>query len=276
MSAGKVCREFMFDWKGIAALFGGFVTGSLTLAFLNVSSIFIFKENLQYSELYFVLANVLPFLAAIAAFDLLVVRPETGRRFNLPLWKVSPILPLILFPMMFGLMLVAEFFTDLLPTDGPYFGPLYDYFSRLMAQLLQDPPTMLLLVVICAPVLEEIIFRGIIQKGLINKGVKPWRAIIIATVIFGAVHGNPWQFLGALLLGSLLGIVYYKTNSLLLPILMHGLNNLLSAVLLLKFKTESFTTALGTDSFVLLLVGLVLFAITFWLFVRLQKSTVNS
>ena len=90
--------------------------------------------------------------------------------------------------MMTGMMFIAEFITAQIPTTGPFFGEYYEFFSRLMEQLTDDPVVMIITAVICAPVFEEIIFRGIIQKGLINKGVKPWTAIVFASIIFGLVH----------------------------------------------------------------------------------------
>ena len=74
--------------------------------------------------------------------------------------------------------------------------------------------------VVMAPIFEEIVFRGILQKGLINKGWEPTKAIWVSAIVFGFVHGNPWQFVGAVLLGYVLGLVYHRTKSLLMPILL--------------------------------------------------------
>ena len=43
------------------------------------------------------------------------------------------------------------------------------------------------------------------------------------------------------LLGLVLGVVYYKTKSLLMPILLHAFNNFISAYLLLNGNSESVT-----------------------------------
>ncbi len=39
---------------------------------------------------------------------------------------------------------------------------------------------------------------------MINNGVKPANAILFSAFIFGIVHLNPWQFIGAFLLGIVL------------------------------------------------------------------------
>ncbi|TLX76208.1 CPBP family intramembrane metalloprotease [Labilibacter sediminis] len=78
--------------------------------------------------------------------------------------------------------------------------------------------------VIAAPVLEEMVFRGIILDGLLKKH-SPFKSIFISSLLFGLVHLNPWQFLAGLLIGFLLGWIYYKTKNLVLPILIHLVNN---------------------------------------------------
>ncbi len=141
--------------------------------------------------------------------------------------------------MMLGMMFIGEFVTDQIPTTGPFFGKYYDFFTDLMNQLTDNPFVMIVTAVIMAPIFEEIIFRGIIQKGMINNGVKPWKAIVFASIIFGLVHGNPWQFVGAVLLGCVLGLVYYKTNLCYCQCYYTVFNNLCSSILIFYTKNES-------------------------------------
>jgi membrane protease YdiL (CAAX protease family) len=162
-------------------------------------------------------------------FDFFIVRRTTGMKLNFNFSPTNFSTYLLIFPMMIGMMFIAEFITAQIPTTGPFSGNI-TIFSQMMEKLTDDPVVMIITAVICAPIFEEIIFRGIIQKGLMNKGVEPKMAIVFASVIFGAVHGNPWQFVGAVLLGCVLGLVYYKTKSLLLPMLLHGFNNLCSLI----------------------------------------------
>ena len=127
---------------------------------------------------------------------------------------------------------------------------------------------MIVLAVIMAPIFEEIVFRGIIQKGLINKGMNPATAIIIASVVFGLVHANPWQFVGAVLLGCVLGFVYHRTKSLLLPILLHAFNNLCSSILIFYGDSESFADVFRISEWLVLGIGIILFAVFYYLFTR--------
>lgn len=82
-----------------------------------------------------------------------------------------------------------------------------------------------ILIVIVAPVLEELIFRGIILDGLLKK-YSPIKSILISSFLFGLVHLNPWQFLTGLIIGIFSGWVYYRTRSLSLSIIIHASANL--------------------------------------------------
>ena len=82
-------------------------------------------------------------------------------------------------------------------------------------------------IVIAAPILEELIFRGIILNGLL-KSYSPLKSIIISSLLFGLIHMNPGQFIGASLGGMLSGWVYFKTKKITLPIIIHMTNNSLA------------------------------------------------
>lgn len=259
-------KKYIFTWQGAAALIGGFIGGSLVVSLINVVAIFGFKVNLQYEDFYLILANGAAFIGAIFAFDYLIARPMTGRKLNFNFSPTNLTTYLLIFPMMLGMMFIAEFITGRIPISGPFFGQFYEFFSGLMERMTKDKATLIILAVVMAPIFEEIVFRGIIQKGLINKGVNPWKAIGISAVVFGLVHGNPWQFVGAVLLGGVLGFVYYKTKSLLLPILLHAFNNLVSSFLIFYADTESFAETFKIPEFWILAAGLVLFSLFFYLF----------
>jgi membrane protease YdiL (CAAX protease family) len=263
--------KFTFTWIGGLVLLAGLFVGTMIVSFFNVFWMFTFKENLQFKDWFFMLSNAAGFLTAIAFFDFFIVRRMTGKKLNFNFSPTNFYTYLLIFPLMIGMMFIAEFIAAQIPTTGPFFGKYYEFFSRLMEQLTDDPVVMIITAVICAPIFEEIIFRGIIQKGLINKGVEPWKAILFASIIFGLVHANPWQFVGAVLLGCVLGLVYYKTKSLLLPMLLHGFNNLCSSLLILYTKNESFADAFKVSEWIILAIGIVLFSLFYYLFMKKNK-----
>ncbi|MGG5210341.1 lysostaphin resistance A-like protein [Chryseobacterium sp. MIQD13] len=263
--------KFTFTWMGGLVLVAGLFIGTMAVSFFGSFWKIAFRENLELKDWFLMLTNSVGFLTAIAFFDFFIVRPSTGKKLNFNFSPTNFYTYLLIFPMMTGMMFISEFITSLIPVTGPFWGKYYEFFSNLMEQLTFEPVVMIIMTVIMAPIFEEIIFRGIIQKGLINKGVDPKRAIFYASIIFGLVHGNPWQFVGAVLLGCVLGLVYYKTKSLLLPMLLHGFNNLCSSLLVTYTKNESFADAFKISEWVILAIGIILFSLFFYLFTKRNK-----
>ncbi len=94
-------------------------------------------------------------------------------------------------------------------------------FMGVFKGMLSDKVGLAIMVVCLAPLLEEVLFRGIIQGGLTNKGVAPKKAIVISALVFGIVHANPWQFVGVFI-GVGIGISLFQTESIVIPILLHA------------------------------------------------------
>ncbi|HEY3370578.1 MAG TPA: CPBP family intramembrane glutamic endopeptidase [Prolixibacteraceae bacterium] len=82
----------------------------------------------------------------------------------------------------------------------------------------------ILKIVIMAPVIEELIFRGIIMHGLMRNYSK-FTAVFVSALLFALFHLNPWQFAATFILGILLGILMLRTRNIYLCILGHALNN---------------------------------------------------
>ena len=83
-----------------------------------------------------------------------------------------------------------------------------------------SPAMLFISTVIMAPVLEEILFRGLIL-GTLKKTMHPWIAIVISSVIFGLAHGTPIGILYATCLGILMGWLTIKFNSILPSMVFH-------------------------------------------------------
>lgn len=88
----------------------------------------------------------------------------------------------------------------------------------------------LTLLALLPAVCEEMLFRGILQNGLLQKMSQP-SAILIAGTLFAAYHLNPWLFPFYVVLGILFGWIYIRTNSLPLAMLAHFVNNAVGVVL---------------------------------------------
>jgi membrane protease YdiL (CAAX protease family) len=81
-------------------------------------------------------------------------------------------------------------------------------------------PFTFLYFVIAAPILEELIFRGIMLDGLLKRHT-PFTAILVSSILFGLAHLNPWQFVTGFVLGCFFGWVYYRSGSVAACMLMH-------------------------------------------------------
>jgi membrane protease YdiL (CAAX protease family) len=82
-----------------------------------------------------------------------------------------------------------------------------------------------LLMVIAAPIFEELIFRGLILDGLLKR-YSPITSILISSILFGLAHLNPWQFVAGFVIGIFAGWIYHKSRSLSLVIIIHAAVNL--------------------------------------------------
>ncbi len=91
---------------------------------------------------------------------------------------------------------------------------------------------LVLIVGIGAPIVEEIFFRGLLQRSLIRR-VGPGWGIALTAVIFGAVHLEPLQFPALALAGAAFGILAYRAGRLGPSIVAHMLFNLTAVIALL-------------------------------------------
>ena len=76
-----------------------------------------------------------------------------------------------------------------------------------------------LYMVICAPILEEYIFRKLIVDRTVKYGQGV--AVVLSGLMFGLFHGNLNQFAYAFLLGMFLAFLYVKTGELKVTIGLH-------------------------------------------------------
>jgi len=70
------------------------------------------------------------------------------------------------------------------------------------------------------PVLEELVFRGLVLARMVKRVPKVW-ALVISSVMFAVMHYNPVQFLYALVLGFVLGLIAIKTKHIYASIIGH-------------------------------------------------------
>lgn len=134
----------------------------------------------------------------------------------------------------FGVGGVSTIWLDLFQYISTHFQTLseqVDDFSTLYDDMEQSPYIWTLLAIaIVGPIVEEIMFRGLIYRSLEKAIETPWIPIVISGVMFGVWHGSFIQGVYTAILGIILAYYYKKTRSLFLVIMVHIINNFLSTL----------------------------------------------
>ena len=132
-----------------------------------------------------------------------------------------PVLPLLYAPF---LELLDKSTSDL---EGP---------ARELTDRANDPFGVLMLVLIVglgAPVVEEIFWRGLMQRSMFKIGAPPWIAIGVTAIAFGAIHLQPLQFPALALFGALAGWLAWRYDRLGPAIAAHVAFNMVTVIALL-------------------------------------------
>jgi membrane protease YdiL (CAAX protease family) len=128
----------------------------------------------------------------------------------------------------------------------------------------------LLLMAIIPAIAEEFFFRGVIQRLYIKMMPgKPWLAIFITAICFSALHFQWMDFVPRVILGFLLGAIYYLSGNLWLSILGHCLNNSLTVALFYLYQIKIIKTDPMTQSITEWYIAAISLALTIgaiWLF----------
>ena len=135
----------------------------------------------------------------------------------------SPILVLPMLVMMLGLIVVVSEIDNVLQR----FLPIPDWFLEMLAELGLGEGFAIgtfIVLVIVAPLTEEPLFRGILLRGF-TRNYGTWIGVLGTAFLFGAIHLNPWQFVGAFFLGIVFAWWTLQTRSILPALLGHALNN---------------------------------------------------
>ena len=77
---------------------------------------------------------------------------------------------------------------------------------------------------------EEVMFRGYIQRSFEFR-LKPYWAALITAVFFAAYHFNPYGIIPLAVLGFYFGFAAYSSQSLVIPMILHFLNNFFAVIL---------------------------------------------
>ncbi len=94
-----------------------------------------------------------------------------------------------------------------------------------------------LTLVVVTPVVEEMLFRGLLQ-GAFERSVDVNKAVFSTALIFTFIHFNPWWAAEILIAGVLLGVLAWRSDSILPCIAMHAVTNGLSFAVINTASTK--------------------------------------
>lgn len=107
------------------------------------------------------------------------------------------------------------------------------YFVEEMLRGVNYLPLLYLSVVVGAPLFEEIFLRGFAYKGLKEGILGAGGAITITALIFALLHAmqyGPYYLIAIFAGGLIMGMARHYSGSLWVPIILHGLHNLISII----------------------------------------------
>ena len=141
-------------------------------------------------------------------------------------------LVLIGFPAMIALSVAIEVpLTRYVPSLGDILRDLGLPFdlkgsSEAVTEMVQHAPWALAIfaVAVSPGICEEMFCRGFLGQGLSGR-YRTWAVVLIVSFLFGAIHLDPQQGLGAMLLGAAIHGAYLATRSLVVAMAVHFANN---------------------------------------------------
>ena len=86
---------------------------------------------------------------------------------------------------------------------------------------------------------EELLFRGVIQSGFKQWGIKI--SVGVSALIFMLMHGNAEQTVHQFIVGIIIGYAFYKTNNLWIGVFIHVFNNFIPV-------TQAYLLSLGAET----------------------------
>ena len=236
----------VFSKIGLVMFIGALlINGVQILAQIICENIPVIKNNV---DLYFMVSMLSTYVIAYPIIFLLfrMVPAQTG--VEKKKMKLSHILItfLICYAGTYLCNLVGTFITSIIGIIKQ--SEVENVMVNLTSQI--SPWVNFLIVVIAAPIMEELLFRKFIvdRTARFGEGV----SIVLSGLMFGLFHGNLNQFVYAFMIGVLFGFIYIKTRKIIYTIILHMIVNFLggfvSSIMLEKSNYFELMELMGTET----------------------------
>lgn len=120
---------------------------------------------------------------------------------------------------------------------------------------------------------EEVYFRSGLQNILTRWIRNPWIAIIITSIIFSIIHVSYYGFLVRFSLGIVLGLLFYYSKNIWLPIIFHFLFNGLQVTFLYIISMRGISTKRDMEQSFPLWVGIIALGLLLYLFKQYRRKS---
>lgn len=116
--------------------------------------------------------------------------------------------------------------------------PVEEFFawvdSNIVTLFRGAAPWQIAVIAVLAGFGEEMLFRGILQQAL-QGWLGAWPGLLLASIAFGVAHWvNRTYMIFACIMGLYLGVLYWRTGSLLVPVIVHALYDFLALRMLVR------------------------------------------
>ena len=125
----------------------------------------------------------------------------------------------------FGIIILSDELDRIIQIFLPAPEYIVDLNGLLQPETIMGFLLLFIAVVVVAPLGEELLFRGFLQQILEKHWKDVTRAVLVTALFFAMIHMNPYWFVQIYILGILLGFLAWKTNSVIPPLILHGINN---------------------------------------------------
>jgi uncharacterized protein len=236
----------------IAAAFLGLIGGFILYQFLGgLMTLLIFGFDLEAAPVnglrFMTIIGQILFIFLPALFFSKWIYGDISKiiALKLPNWRETALFVLgivILTPLLQSYLYIQNYFIERLAETSEFVNSikfLLDSLNELIEKTFGDLiradnlPEMLLVIIaisVVPAICEEVMFRGYIQRSFGFK-FKPHIAAIITAVFFALYHFNPYGLIPLAIIGFYLGFAAYTSQSLVIPIIIHFLNNFFAVML---------------------------------------------
>lgn len=225
------------------------IIGSI-FAFLTLGENFFDPRNINATR---IVVSASQFLFLL--FPVIIINMLRGDRFkkgfmlNKPDWRILALSVLGIItiqPLLQFILIMQNKIIFSLPLDPGILDAIRnfsEYLDETVANIavsygIPELITVIFVIALTPAVCEELMFRGLILKNL-SAALKPGAAVLLTGIIFAVFHFHPFNLIPLIILGVFISFSAFISNSVYTAIVIHFINNLISAFSVYLFGKEN-------------------------------------